>query len=125
MRITLLSETSLRLEPAPGMLSVEAPRPDASYSPFHMLASGLAACTWSVLRSWAEQAKLDVETLAVEVSWAFAEDPHRVGSLAVTLTWPTLQRERRKAAERVAATCAVKETLAHSPAMTIEWRTTP
>jgi uncharacterized OsmC-like protein len=123
MRITLLSDTALRLEAAPGMLSIESPDPDASYSPFHMLASGLAACTWSVLQSWSESAHLEASDLVVDVSWTFAEDPHRVGSMAVALAWPSLPPERRKAAERVAATCAVKETLAHPPSITLATRT--
>ena len=45
MKITLLSEDSIRLEPIPGPMTIEAPSAEQSYSPFHMLASGLAYCT--------------------------------------------------------------------------------
>ena len=120
MKITLLAEDALRLEPTDGVMTIEAPTVERTYSPFDMLASGLAYCTWSVLQSWATHAKLDATGLAVEVRWTFAEDPHRVGSLAVRLIWPSLPPERRAAAQRAAATCAVHRTLEHPPAIVVE-----
>ena len=119
MKITLLGDDALRLEDSAGMLTVEAPSAGEQYSPFHMLASGLATCTFSVLHSWASHAGLDPSTLAIEVRWAFAEQPHRVGSLSVTLHWPGLPADREPAAKRAAALCAVHKTLEHPPAITI------
>ena len=58
--------------------------------------------------------------LAVEVRWTFAESPHRVGSMALTFQWPKLPPERRDAAKRAAALCAVHQTLHHPPTVTIE-----
>ena len=78
MKITLLSEESIRLEPIPGPMTIEAFTAEQSYSPFHMVASGLAYCTWSVMYAWAENVKLDATDLTVDVSWTFADDPHRV-----------------------------------------------
>lgn len=120
MKITLLGDDALRLEDSAGMLTVEAPSAGEQYSPFHMLASGLAACTFSVLHSWAGHAGLDPASLAIEVRWAFAEQPHRVGSLSVTLLWPGLPADRQAAAKRAAALCAVHKTLEHPPALTVE-----
>jgi predicted DCC family thiol-disulfide oxidoreductase YuxK/uncharacterized OsmC-like protein len=120
MRIVLTSETSLRLEPAPGPMTIEAPTADRLYSPFHMLASGLAFCTFSILDSWAAQAGLATESLVVDVAWTFAERPHRVGAMCVTLGWPELPESRRAAAKRVAALCAVHATFTHPPAITID-----
>ena len=119
MKITLLGDDALRLEGTDGMMTIEAPSADRFYSPFHMLASGLASCTFSVLLSWATHARLSAEDLAVEVRWEFAEDPHRVGRMAVSIAWPGLPEERRAAAQRAAATCAVHRTLEHPPAISI------
>lgn len=119
MKITLLSEESIRLEPDTGPMTIEALRADQLYSPFHMLASGLAFCTFSILHSWAETAKLSADDLAVEVGWTFAEEPHRVGALAMSLDWPSLPEARRRTAERVAALCAIHGTLQHPPEITI------
>src|SRR5215208_7204246 len=42
MKITLLSDDAIRLEATPGMLTVEAESESQSFSPFHMMAGGLA-----------------------------------------------------------------------------------
>lgn len=119
MKIILLSEDSIRLEPEPGPMTIEAFSADQLYSPFHMLASGLAFCTFSILHSWAGTVELAADDLAVEVRWTFAEDPHRVGTMDVTLEWPSLPPARRGVAERVAALCPIHGTLHHPPAVSI------
>ncbi len=119
MKITLLSEESIRLEADAGPMTIEALSADQLYSPFHMLASGLAFCTFSILHSWAETVKLSADDLAVEVGWTFADDPHRVGALVLSLDWPSLPEARRRTAERVAALCAIHGTLTHPPEITI------
>ena len=119
MKITLLSDHALRLDGTEGPMTIEAPTAEQQYSPFHMLASGLAYCTFSVLYSWATHAKLDAAGLAIEVRWAFAEDPHRVGEIHMTYEWPNLPEQRRAAAIRVAETCAIHSSLLHPPAVHI------
>ncbi len=120
MKITLLSEERIRLEDAAGPMTIMADSAEMSYSPFHMLASGLATCIFSVLHSWASHAQIPAERLAIEVGWRFAERPHRVGSLAVTIQWPELPEGRRAAAERAASLCAVHATLSHPPEIAVE-----
>lgn len=120
MKITLLSDDRIRVDDTPGPLTVEAESAEMQYSPFHMVASGLATCTLSVLESWASHANLDTTKLAVEVSWRYAEKPHRVGNYDVTLHWPGLPEERRAAATRAAALCAVHNTLGHPPAIAVQ-----
>ena len=119
MKIILLSEESIRLEPEPGPMTIEALSADQLYSPFHMLASGLAFCTFSILHSWAETVRLSADDLAIEVRWSFAEEPHRVGALDMTLDWPGLPPARKNVAERVAALCPIHGTLQHPPSITI------
>lgn len=120
MLITLLSDAHLRVQDAPGPLTVEAESADQEYSPFHMLASGLGVCTFSVLASWATHAKLDLAGLAIDVAWRFTDDPHRVGDYDVGIHWPALPAERRSAAARVAEMCGVHNTLAHPPRIAVQ-----
>ncbi len=115
MKIILLSDERIRLAGAAGPLTIEAESPDASYSPFHMLASGLATCVFSVLASWGSHAGLGVDDLAIEVGWEFVEEPHRVGRYEVEVIWPSLPAARRTAAERAAHLCTVHKTLEHPP----------
>jgi uncharacterized OsmC-like protein len=118
MKIILLSDDRIRLDGEAGPLTIEAEDPHRSYSPFHMLASSLATCIYSVLHSWAENASIPTEDLAVEVGWDFVEDPYRVGTMEVELIWPSLPEPRRKAAERASHLCTVHNTLAHPPTIT-------
>lgn len=120
MKITLLSEDSIRLEGAGGPLTIEAESAEQIYSPFHMLASGLAVCTYSILASWANNAKLDADGLTIDVGWSFAEKPHRVGDIRLTFDWPNLPADRLETAKRVAALCPIHATLHHSPTVTID-----
>ena len=117
MKITLVGDDSIRLEQTGGPMTIEAASADQVYSPFHMLASSLAFCTHSILTSWATHAKLSANDLVVDVIWTFAEQPHRIGSLAVEIVWPSLPEKRVEAAKRTAALCAVHATLSHTPSI--------
>lgn len=119
MKITLLGDDAIRLEPTAGMLTIEAASADLEYSPFHMLASGLATCSLSVLQSWATHAKVPTDDLSLEVQWRFADDPHRVSNMAVIVDWKSLPAERMATARRVAALCTIHATLTHPPAIDI------
>ena len=120
MKISLLSDSRLRYEAAPGLLTVDAPAPDAQFSPYHMVAGGLAACTHAILASWAQQSDLSADDLVIEVSWAFVEKPHRLGNLDLHFAWPSLPAERLEVARRVAARCPVHQSFEHAPAMAID-----
>ena len=120
MKILLTSAESLRLEPASGQLTIEAPTAEMGYGPFHMLGSSLAMCTFSVLQSWATNKNLGVEDLRIDVSWSFAEKPHRVGSIKVKLEWPSLAADMWPRAFRVANLCGVHNTLSHPPEIVVE-----
>jgi uncharacterized OsmC-like protein len=120
VRITLLAEDRLRMDARPGPLSVEADSPETQYSPFHMLASGLASCTLSVLVAWGSHAGLPSDDLEVEVGWTFAEDPHRIDRMELTLRWPSLPAARHDAAIRAAGLCTIKKTLEQPPEVVVE-----
>jgi len=119
VKITLLSDDAIRLEPIPGPMTIEAISAEQSYSPFHMLASSLAYCTFSVMYSWATTTGIDADDLVLEVKWEFADDPHRVRSMDVSFRWPSLPDKKLNAAKRVAELCTVHATLMHPPEIRI------
>lgn len=123
MKLTLLGEDAIRLEPTDGPMNIEALTAEQSYSPFHMVGGGLAYCTFSVLHSWATHAKLDAEDLTIDVKWTFADDPHRVGSYEVRFSWPSLPPNRLEAAKRVSEMCTIHATLHNPPTITIDGST--
>lgn len=120
MKITLLSDERIRLEAVPGPMTIEAESAERMFSPFHMVASGLATCVYSVMASWAGTASVPFDDLVIEVEWKFAEEPHRVGSYAMEFRWPSLPENRRNAAKRVATLCPIHATLHHPPEIQVE-----
>ena len=118
MKITLL-EDAVRYEPASGPLTIEAPTAETEYSPFHMLGSALASCTFTVLASWAGHAKIPIDDLVIDVRWTFAEKPHRVDTIALDFRWPSLPANRLAAAQRAAELCTIHATLSQSPSIAI------
>jgi uncharacterized OsmC-like protein len=120
VKITLLSDNAIRLTPDPGPMTIEAQSADQTYSPFHMLASSLATCTFSVMYSWATHADLRADDLVIEVRWSFADDPQRVGEMTLTFEWPSLPDRRLAAAKRVAEMCTIHATLKQPARVTIE-----
>jgi uncharacterized OsmC-like protein len=120
MKITLLADDAIRLEPVAGQMTIEASSAEMAYSPFHMLGSSLATCVFSVIQSWATHAKLSVDDLVIEVRWTFGDAPHRVSDIAVSFDWKSLPPNRVAAARRVAELCTVHATLHHPPHVTIE-----
>jgi uncharacterized OsmC-like protein len=119
LKITLLSDESIRLEPATGHLTIEAESANQEYSPYQMLASGLAVCTFGVMQSWASNIGVSADDLVIDVSWSFADNPHRVGAMELSYQWPSLPEDRKRVAQRVAELCPVHKTLMQSPSMTI------
>lgn len=118
MKITLLSPERLRLENG-ASLEIMPDSVGISYSPFHMLASGLGSCMFSVLQSWATNAKIPTDHLAMEIGWTVSENPRRIGKFAVKLDWPSLPASRYAAAARAVNACAVHNTLVHPPEIDI------
>jgi uncharacterized OsmC-like protein len=106
-------------------MTIEAPSADHSYSPFHMVAGGLAYCTFSVMYAWAENAGLNAEDLIVDVAWKFADEPHRVAAYEIQFTWPSLPAKRLPAAKRVAEMCTIHATFQHPPTIAIDGTASP
>ena len=120
VKLILTSEDSIRLIPEPGPMTIEAPSADEQYSPFHMLGSSMAYCTFSVMYSWATHTKQSPDDLVIDVSWKFSEDePKRVANITLTYTWPSLPAKKREAARRVAELCTIHATLTRPPAIDI------
>lgn len=126
MKIILRGEDAIRLEVGPGPMTIEAESADQQYSPFHMLASSLATCTFSVLYSWATHVKLEgADRITMDVTWDFTDDPHRVGRMHLAFDWPGLPERRWQAAKRVAEMCTIHATLMHPPMVEIAAAGTP
>lgn len=87
-----------------------------SFGPLQMFAASLALCTASVLHGYAhEVAKVGVAGLSIRVQWSYGSRPNRVDWIEMVIRWPELPDERRKPAERAAASCTIHHTLEQPP----------
>lgn len=112
MELVILAEEHIRLETnhADEGLNIDG----EPFGPVQMLATSLALCTASAIQSYAQTAKLDIDGLAIELRWDYADAPYRVGSYDMTLHLPDhLPEPRRRAITRAADTCTVHQTLHH------------
>ncbi len=120
MKITLTGEESLKIEPVAGALTIEAESREQSYSPFHMLGSAVGMCTFAVLQSWASNKAVMVDDLRIDVNWDFVAGEHRLQSMNVKLSWPSLSAELWPRAIRAANICGVHKTLTEGMTVTVE-----
>lgn len=112
MEIRILKDDQIRLTAAEPGFSID-PGDVGTISPFHLLAASLASCTYSVLHSYGQHARIPLDGLAIDVAWELGGDPFRVTAVDMALHWPELPDARRPAAERAAAQCTIHHTLAH------------
>lgn len=113
MEIVVEGDTELLVANAGSGLSIR--EEGGHFGPLPMFAASLGTCTLSVLLSWAENAGLGTDGLEIRVTWSYAEDPYRVGTMDQEIRWPGLPEGRRAAARRVADQCTVHHTLEHPP----------
>ncbi len=112
MEIHLRTDDSIRLTDTGSAFAFE-PGEAESLSPFHLLAASLATCTYSVLQSYGQHARIPLDGIAIDVTWTLGGDPFRVTEMEMVLHWPELPPARREAARRAAAHCTIHQTLGH------------
>ena len=93
---------------------------DSAMTPPELFASSMAACIGHYVANYCKQAGIDPSGLKVDADWATADKPRRIGELGFSVSLPALPESRRKAVEKVAASCLLHATLEHPPTVTIE-----
>ena len=117
MMIHLHGATDLELTSLnePGM-HIHGDADGEGFSALQMLACSLVLCTGSVLAAYAEGVlSASIERLSLRVRWEYADNPYRVGSMHVTVTWPEVPDDRIEAVKRAVKTCTVHRTFEHPP----------
>lgn len=117
MVIELHGATDLELAELaePGM-HVHGDADGEGFGPLQMFAASLVLCSASVLDAYARGVlETDVQRLSLRARWQYAERPHRVSRIDVTIRWPDVPESRLEAVERAVASCTVHGTLEHPP----------
>jgi putative redox protein len=92
---------------------------DTAPTPTELFLSGLAGCIGYYAQRFLRRHGLPAEGLAVTCNYAWAENPHRVGAIELTVDAPGLTADRRDAFSRVIEHCTVHNTLRQPPEIRI------
>jgi putative redox protein len=92
---------------------------DTGPTPTEIFVAGLAACIAYYAERFLRRSGLPTDGLDVACAYRWAEGPHRVGEIDVTVTAPGLSEERRDAFARVIDHCTVHNTLRQPPAISV------
>jgi putative redox protein len=90
---------------------------DTAPTPTELFLSGLAACIAFYAERFLRRNGLPAAGLQVSCAYTWAENPHRVGEIQLTVDAPGLTPQKRAAFERVVEHCTVHNTLQHPPAI--------
>jgi ribosomal protein S12 methylthiotransferase accessory factor len=94
---------------------------DQGMDPVELFNAALAACAAFFGMTFLSRRTKDLNGLEVESSWNFAENPHRVGGISLTVKLPwKISESERKGLLRSVEHCTVKNTLEHPPNILIE-----
>lgn len=92
---------------------------DTGPTPTEIFVAGLAGCIAYYAERFLRRHGLPVDGLVVGCEYEWAENPHRVGGIALTVDAPGLTRDKRPAFERVVEHCTVHNTLLQPPKVTL------
>jgi putative redox protein len=92
---------------------------DTAPTPTELFLGGLAGCIGYYAQRFLRRHGLPAEGLTVTCSYIWAENPHRVGAIELTVDAPGLTADRREAFSRVIEHCTVHNTLRQPPELRI------
>jgi putative redox protein len=94
---------------------------DAGVTPVEMLVASLGTCIGFYAVRFCQRHRIATDGLTVDMSWGYAERPHRIGSLAAKITLPVaLEPSVASRLQNVVEHCTVHNSIKVAPAIAIE-----
>jgi uncharacterized OsmC-like protein len=96
---------------------------DQGITPVEMFAASLGACIGYFAARFCQRHKLPTKGLVVKMTWGYAEQPHRIGTVTARLSLPVdFPPEMKGRLQKVAEGCTIHNSLTHPPqiAVTLE-----
>jgi putative redox protein len=90
---------------------------DTAPTPTELFVAALGACIAFYAERYLRRHGIATDGLAVSCDYGWAEKPHRVGEITITVDAPGLPSERREAFQRVIEHCTLHSTLEVPPAI--------
>ena len=92
---------------------------DSAPTPTELFVVSLASCIAFYAERFLRRHRLTTENFRVDCGYEWAENPHRVGVIQVTVDAPGLPVEKREAFARVVEHCTIHNTLHQPPEVRI------
>ena len=100
---------------------IDAGGTDEGPSPVEVFMGSLAGCVGYFVARFCQRHAISAQGLSIEAEWAYAEHPHRVGSVALTVTLPeaSLTPDQQEKLLKVAHGCTVHQSLLTPPELSL------
>jgi len=92
---------------------------DSAPTPTEIFIASLAGCVAFYAERFLRRHGLSTEGLTVACAYEWAQGPHRVGAIDVSVEAPSLTADKRDAFERVIDHCTIHNTLRMPPAVRV------
>ena len=119
INVTYLGRDQLRIETRGHVLFADQPiedrGDDTAATPTEIFLSGLTACVAFYAERFLRRHSLSTAGLSVSCDYSWAENPHRVGAIELTVEAQGLAAENQQAFMRVIEHCTVHNTLLVPP----------
>jgi len=120
MKVTLVENVKFEAECRGHRVTLDQPvedgGADAGMTPVELFIASLGSCVAYFATMFCQRRKIPPDGLAVELSWDWAEDPHRVGAIDVKITLSKKPSGKEKAGLlRMVKGCTVHNTMHHPP----------
>jgi uncharacterized OsmC-like protein len=94
---------------------------DQGITPVEMFVASLGACIGYFAARFCRRHNLPTAGLAVKMTWNYAEQPHRVGSLNAEVSLPAdFPAEMKNRLQKVVEGCTIHHSLTHSPQIAVK-----
>ena len=119
IEVSYLGRDRLRIEARGHELFTDQPvedgREDTASTPTEIFVASLGACIGFYAERFLRRHGLSTDGLNVACDYRWAQNPHRVGEIDVTVDAPGLSPGKRAAFERVIESCTVHNTVMKPP----------
>lgn len=127
MSLTVTYQGGVRFEVTSGKHTLVTDQPaedgggDTGMSPVELFVGSLGSCVAYFVARYCARHQIACEGLTIDVDWSYAEQPHRVGTVAIKLHLPgELTSEQQEKLLRVAHGCTVHQSLTVPPKVEIQ-----
>jgi putative redox protein len=123
MKISLIENVKFEAECRGHKITLDQPvedgGSDTGMTPVEAFIASLGSCAAYYAVVFCQRRKIPADGLNVELDWEWAEDPHRIGSIRISIALPAKLGETQRAGLlRMVKGCTVRNTIRNQPDMT-------